>query len=356
MTDARVLLERHKPRLVYDSHEAYFADSAAIWTDSPTNMLSAPTARLAKPPKLEPRLSRPAHLRGRHEGAGRRRDRRHHPRLRRNAAAMHKQRRATATASTATPGRRQGPPVAPVLALLLLQRLPAGRPALSGGKHEGDWELVQSGSAPRAARAGRLLPAQDGREQGRGRTRPKQGDTPLVYVARGSHANYFSAGLALDRHLVRPGRRQGPEDHADARGRRRQRSPPGLLWPGHWGDTKAGLLPLDSAARPARAGAPHWLDPSSSTAPSPSRRPPRPRRRRPTAHRSGDTSSSPTTPTRTRPRSSSPCAPRAPTSPPPPTPFQLDQAKGTVEIPAGTATTTSGRASCAARPRRLGGH
>ena len=33
MTDARVLLERYKPRLVYDSHEAYFADSAAAWTD-----------------------------------------------------------------------------------------------------------------------------------------------------------------------------------------------------------------------------------------------------------------------------------------------------------------------------------
>ena len=33
MTDPKILLERHKPRLVYDSMEAYFADSAAIWTD-----------------------------------------------------------------------------------------------------------------------------------------------------------------------------------------------------------------------------------------------------------------------------------------------------------------------------------
>src|SRR3954470_16686526 len=53
MTDVRVLLERHKPRLVYDSHEAYFADSAAIWTDSPTNVLKrADGALLAKPPQL----------------------------------------------------------------------------------------------------------------------------------------------------------------------------------------------------------------------------------------------------------------------------------------------------------------
>src|SRR4029079_17612253 len=53
MTDVGVLLERHRPRLVYDSHEAYFADSAAIWTDSPTNVLKrADSTVVARPPKL----------------------------------------------------------------------------------------------------------------------------------------------------------------------------------------------------------------------------------------------------------------------------------------------------------------
>src|ERR1700742_4510112 len=53
MTDPQVLLERHKPRLVYDSHEAYFADSAAIWTDSKTNALKRADGKtLATPPKL----------------------------------------------------------------------------------------------------------------------------------------------------------------------------------------------------------------------------------------------------------------------------------------------------------------
>src|SRR3954465_12154054 len=53
MTDARAPLERPRPRLVYDSHEAYFADSAAIWTDSPTNVLKRDDGTvLAKPPKL----------------------------------------------------------------------------------------------------------------------------------------------------------------------------------------------------------------------------------------------------------------------------------------------------------------
>ena len=53
MTDPRILLERHKPRLVYDSQEAYFADSAAVFTDSPTNILKrANGAPIATPPKL----------------------------------------------------------------------------------------------------------------------------------------------------------------------------------------------------------------------------------------------------------------------------------------------------------------
>jgi hypothetical protein len=53
MTDAHTLLTRHVPRLVYDSQEAYFADLAAIWTDSPANVLKRADGHvLAKPPKL----------------------------------------------------------------------------------------------------------------------------------------------------------------------------------------------------------------------------------------------------------------------------------------------------------------
>src|SRR3954470_5879631 len=53
MTDTRTLLERYKPKLVYDSQEAYFADSAAIWTDSPSNVLKrADGTVIAKAPQL----------------------------------------------------------------------------------------------------------------------------------------------------------------------------------------------------------------------------------------------------------------------------------------------------------------
>jgi hypothetical protein len=40
MTDAADLLRRHQPCLYYDSQEAYFADSAAEWTDNAGNVLT----------------------------------------------------------------------------------------------------------------------------------------------------------------------------------------------------------------------------------------------------------------------------------------------------------------------------
>ena len=119
-------------------------------------------------------------------------------------------------------------------------------PLLSGGKHEGDWELVQLRlERRRAARAGRLQPAHALPRARPGADVKKAGNAPLVYVARGSHANYFGAGLALDGRVVRPGRRQGPADHAHARGRRGH-ARPWMLWPGRWGDTKATSSPVDS--------------------------------------------------------------------------------------------------------------
>ena len=39
MSDHDATLRRFKPRLKYDSNEAFFADSAAEWTDNPTNTL-----------------------------------------------------------------------------------------------------------------------------------------------------------------------------------------------------------------------------------------------------------------------------------------------------------------------------
>jgi hypothetical protein len=59
MPDHEELLARHKPVLKHDSHEAYFADSAAEWTDNPANRLNRADGSLiasASPAHGEQRL------------------------------------------------------------------------------------------------------------------------------------------------------------------------------------------------------------------------------------------------------------------------------------------------------------
>ena len=68
-------------------------------------------------------------------------------------------------------------------------------PLVSGGKHEGDWELVQLrlGAAEQPEQA---VFSQHKHAESRAWTDVRKAgtNTPLVYVARGSHANYFGAG------------------------------------------------------------------------------------------------------------------------------------------------------------------
>ena len=279
MTDARVLLERHKPRLVYDSHEAYFADSAAIWTDSPTNVLKrADGAVLAKPPKLEPRRTSARHLRRQRQGPGDRRDRRHHPPLRRERRRAAPSRRYANRVLRPRAPRPQGPPVAPVLALLLLQRLPAasGRSAAASTRATGSW--CRSGSTPPSGPSRRSAPSTRRPRARPGRTRRRSGDDAArlrrARLARellrqaGSHWT----GTGSTRPTARA-RRSTP----DARDPRRRRARVGAV-AGAWGDTKPGDPPAGLArARPARASArTGWTRRAARRAPSPSGRPPPP--------------------------------------------------------------------------------
>jgi hypothetical protein len=136
------------------------------------------------------------------------------------------------------------------------------------GLHEGDWEMIQlrlddAASGPDLAvyaqhKTGEALFWPD--------VEKVAGERPVIYVARGSHAAYFSAG----RHW------QGRWwDHADGKGFAPELTleiahdeDPAfawMRWPGLWGDTKPNpdeLVTLFDATSPRGPGGHgHWKDP-----------------------------------------------------------------------------------------------
>ena len=130
-------------------------------------------------------------------------------------------------------------------------------PRLTGGKHEGDWELVQlrldEHGTPVKAVYSQHKTAESphvGRDAPAGHHHPACVRRPRLTRQLLLHR------LALHRHVVRPGRRQGPADHAHTRTGHRRQPPAWLFWPGRWGETKppapaAGLQQPDQP-RPAR--------------------------------------------------------------------------------------------------------
>ena len=96
-------------------------------------------------------------------------------------------------------------------------------------------------------------------------------NTPLVYVARGSHANYFRPArtgpacgstrpTAADRAITPTLEVLG------------DKQPAWLHWPGSWGDTKATTSPLDSTSPSSPGRRPHWLDPLQLAGAAPPKR------------------------------------------------------------------------------------
>lgn len=253
MTDARTLLERYRPRLVYDSQEPYFADSAAIWTDSPTNVLRrADGTSIAKPPRLSlDFLGTYAAQRGDVIGDTTRN-------YLTNAAKLHAQPRYANRVYGHARRDRNGSLWLQYWLFYYYNDFRILGP-FSGGKHEGDWELVQFelGADERPRRA--VFSQHKEAEVQSWAKVAKHGARPLIYVARGSHANYFGAGSHWTGHWV---------DRADGKGPRidptlelvTSEAPKWLHWPGRWGDTTAGG-PLDSNSPTSPGPRPHWKDP-----------------------------------------------------------------------------------------------
>jgi hypothetical protein len=288
MPDSPLLLERYKPRLVYDSQEAYFADSAAVFTDSPTNNLRrANGAPIAAPPKLSlDYLGTTAYQDGQKVLQGdvigdTTRNYARNAKAIRDKAPRYRD-RVYGHARKDSKGR------------LWLQYwlfyyyndFQLVGSLLGGGRHEGDWELVQirlgADDTPELVVGSQHKQA----EAKSWAATAKDGDTPLIYIARGSHANYFSKGSQFTGTWF---------DQADGKGPRidptlevvTDNAPSWLHWPGQWGDTKPGFLPLDSLSPNSPARRVHWLDPSKLAGAEPQQAPAPPPAPKTTAQRDG---------------------------------------------------------------------
>jgi hypothetical protein len=264
MTDPRVLLERHTPRLVYDSLESFFADSAATWTDSAHNVLRRANGTvLAKPPKLSLSLLGPhAYSDGTRVLADdtigeTTRDYAAH------AAAFHRQAKYRNRVYGHARRDRNGRLWLQYWLFYYYNDFQLLGPLFSGGKHEGDWEVVQIRLGP-SEQPEQATYSQHKAAESRAWTdvRKAGANTPMVYISRGSHANYFRAGAHWTGVWW---------DQADGRGPQitptlevlEDRTPAWVHWPGSWGDTKATASPLDAASPRSPGRRPHWMDPAA---------------------------------------------------------------------------------------------
>jgi hypothetical protein len=263
------LLALHQPVLRYDRHEVYFADSAAIWTDCPGNVLRRYPAEtvIAEPPALSLSFLGP---RAYSDGQ----------------AVQHGDLIACPTKDYAKLARHMHG--RPGMANRVYGRAATGSDgriwlqywffyfyndfellgnAFPVGLHEGDWECVQfrldeAGAVPELA----VYAQHKGGEALWWADVQKAGGRPVVYVARGSHAAYFSRGRHWEGHGF---------DHADGEGpspeltlevvRDEDPAYAWMRWPGLWGDTKPNpdelITAFDATSPRGPGGHAQWTDP-----------------------------------------------------------------------------------------------
>ena len=278
------LLRRFKPQLRYDSIEQYFADSPAQWTDNPGNELrraDEPNARGALIAAATPQQGVPR-LELSFLGAG-----------------------GYADGTEVREGDLIGDPARDYRAQYV--RLRVARPdlsnvvhghgveaagvvwlqywfwyfyndynlALGAGLHEGDWEMIQlrmHGEEPDLAVYAQHRYAEK-RPWPEVEKAPGNPETPVVYVARGSHASYFEAGFHQTEawYDLADGKRQAPEPRLEIVDGAHGWS----AWPGIWGDTRPRRPGgVDQPSPPAPSLHPQWSEPDAllATAREPARR------------------------------------------------------------------------------------
>jgi len=273
--DLSALLQRYRPVVQYDSHESFYADSAAMMTDRVTpgsgqarrcNTLKNAVGKViasAKPASGQAQLNL-GFLRGKYAigGVAARED---------YLDATGRDYVADARRMHALPQYRNqiyGHAVTDEQGRLWLQYwffyYYNNKAFLGIGVHEGDWEMMQI----RLDRQNKpnVLTYSQHREGARAswadveRATTRDGPVPVVYSARGSHACYFRPGVHKEAPVV--------PDYNDAKGARirpdvvvlSDNGPAWVRWPGRWGSTpRRNFLESDSPRGPRQHR--QWREP-----------------------------------------------------------------------------------------------
>jgi hypothetical protein len=288
------LLQRHLPFLKYDSHECYFADSPAEWTDYEANRLQRGDDVLAEAKPSdgdgEPRLSLDFLAAKYPDGS-----------VADKGDLISDTRRDYADASALL---HQKPEYANRIYGRFVEDEERKEKWLQywffyfyndfnlvgsfigAGRHEGDWEMIQlrlgEGDTPDYAVYAQHRHA--GVRHWQQVERLPGSQRPVVYVARGSHASYFEPGPHGTGAWIdwADGGRPRESDSKLEIVREGEPQWEWLRWPGHWGDTKPTSIRLpflshavqppfdsDSPVGPAmhkQWNEPHLLAPDLSTA------------------------------------------------------------------------------------------
>jgi hypothetical protein len=243
MADHEQLLRRFQPYLKYDSLEGFFADSAAEWTDNPSNVLRRKRPDGGGEPDViasakDKQLSL-AFL-GEYDYA----DGDHIGDLRKDYRTQYVELRKDAGYRNLIYGRTARGRNALWLQYWFWYFFNDYRMAGGIGLHEGDWEMVQLrmpslDPGPEDEPVVAVYAQHKHAEQAGWEDVEKlQGtDRPVAYVARGSHASYFTSGIHETEVWVDIA--DGTAEPSELRLDIIPEDPPGwLLWAGRWGDTE----------------------------------------------------------------------------------------------------------------------
>lgn len=273
-TEKNVLLERHRPLLKYDSNESYFADSAAEWTDWKENRLLRGDKLIAAatPSDGTAQLSLSFLASDEYEGkvavkasdlidcAG--------GDYARIAHELHQDPRYRNRMYGRVVEDSKGHWWLQYWFFYIYNDFNLIGSFFKAGLHEGDWEMIQLRLGEDEAPDYAVYAQHKGGEVRRWDQVDVVPGTerPFVYVARGSHASYFSPG----KHPLGPawadfadGKRRSPEVKLEIVNEQAEEWR-WLLWPGHWGGTKKPhiSLPFDADSPVGPAQHAQWKDPS----------------------------------------------------------------------------------------------